>query len=32
MVSSPFLHEKTREICGVQVPVLLIWDFDFPKR
>jgi len=25
-VSSSFLHEITREICGVQVPVLLIGD------
>jgi len=29
MVSSPFLLEKTREACGVQVPVLLIGDYGF---
>ncbi|XP_070068180.1 putative nuclease HARBI1 [Drosophila takahashii] len=29
MVSTPFLQEKTREICGVEVPVLLIGDSAF---
>jgi len=33
-VSSPFPHKKTREICGVQVPVMLIEDsaFRFSQR